>query len=95
MALSHEQLKELAQGIAGMMDLLDSGVSANELRQRAAGIPEGERRTALNLLNAAEAFRRRSAELDAAARPVANPRYRKGTAMKPAKWDDCLWKPTP
>lgn len=75
------------------MHLLDSGeASPAELRERAADLPAGARGTALALVDLAELLH----QCKPATKPLpvtSNPRFRRGTAMKPVAWRDCLWQP--
>jgi hypothetical protein len=86
MALSQEQLKQLAVDICATMDALDRGMTPDELRDLA--FLAGDKAGYLATVDAAVAFHSLPQE-------VRDPGYRKGTAMQPAKWADCVWRPTP
>jgi hypothetical protein len=87
MALTRDELKDLAKTLVMMVTVLDKGTSPAELRERLrdAGVPD----------SAVESWMETAVALSVAPKQVADPGYRKGTAMQPAKWKDCLWRPTP
>lgn len=91
------KLKALADGVSMIFDALESGkITAEQLRARLAEQPSDEAHTlGLCLDIAIELHKAPRAPSRAPAPAVKNPRYRKGTAMQPAKWTDCLWRPTP
>lgn len=93
MALSQEQMKNTVDGILKMLDLLDSGkATAGELRSRAYGLPNGEGDGLLAWIDLAESIHlERGANVESP--KATNPHFRKGTAMKPVAWSDCLWQP--
>ena len=91
MTLSKPELEQLAQSLSMMIDAIEQGVTPEQVRARfaAAGISAQQTNTWVEI----------ATELHDAANagvgpPMAtNPRYRKGTAMKPVAWSDCLWQP--
>ncbi len=86
MALSQEHLKQLALDICAAMGALERGMTPDELRDLA--FLAGDKAGYLATVDAAVAFHSLPHEAQ-------DPGYRKGTAMQPAKWADCLWRPTP
>ena len=89
MALTQPELKSLAQALCAMIEAVERGITPARLRDEmaAAGIPS---RTAETWIEVATALQE-SPHAEPA--PVLNPGYRKGAAMKPVAWSDCLWQP--
>lgn len=82
-------MQTLVDGILQMMDLLDAGeVTEEELRERTGHI------SGIDVwIDFAVMLHKCPREQDGPAVTVKNPRYRKGTGMRPAAWSGCLWKP--
>lgn len=72
-----------------MIDALEAGMTPEWLRRKASenGIPSSSAEAWVEL--ATICHERMQDEPMA----VTNPRFRKGTAMKPVAWSDCLWQP--
>lgn len=89
MALSDAQLRALAVKISAMIDALEAGMTPEWLRRKAKedGAPSSSAEAWVEL--ATICHERMQDEPMA----VTNPRFRKGTAMKPVAWSDCLWQP--
>ena len=86
MALSKEQLKQLAVDISAAMDAMDKGMTADDLRGLACLPSVIDKAGFLATIDTAEAFY-------SLPQPAQDPGYREGTAMQPVKWGDCLWRP--
>lgn len=91
MALSNSELRALAVNISAMIDALEAGMTPEWLRRRARedGISPSSAEAWVKLATIAHEGMRE------APLAVTNPRFRKGTAMKPVAWADCLWRPAP
>ncbi len=86
-------MQATVDGILKMIELLDGGkATARELRSRAREMPNGEGDRILAWIDLAESIHENRREKAVPAQ-VINPRYRKGNAMKPVAWSDCLWQP--
>lgn len=95
MALTKPALTDLAQTLSMMIDAVERGITPERLRKEfaAAGIHAKEADPWVELATELhEAIQRAPKQPPDAVR---NPRFRKGTAMKPVAWEDCLWRPTP
>lgn len=92
-----DNARELASAIFEVFKVLESGAAtADDLRQAAAeaSLSKQELQAALVWIDVAATLH--SCPDEERPRPaitVANPRYRKGTSMKPSSWENCLWKP--
>lgn len=94
MAIDHD-LKELIEGALEMVSMLDSGkVTVDELRERALKLPSEQGEAVMAWIDLAIMLHQDRRDETSPPAKVVNPRYRKGTAMKPVAWSHCLWKPT-
>ena len=93
MSLTQPELKGLAQSLSMMIDAIDQGMTPERMRDGLveSGLPAKQADSWFNLAAILhEAIQNAPQKAPA---PVTNPGYRKGTAMKPATWADCLWQP--
>ena len=97
MAITQAELKAIADRVIAMVEMMDRGeVTAAQLRDRAYATPSGRLPSTLAWIDLAEIVHKSPQNIPKEAATLAkNPRYREGTGMKPAKWSNCLWKPSP
>lgn len=93
MALSKPELQNLANTLSGFIAAIERGLTPDELRaeMQERGIPQASIDRWIECATSMHS----ALQPRIKAREIRNPRYRKGTAMKPVAWADCLWRPTP